>query len=383
MYFSCFKFIKKTDMSPPILTPTLLLDKAKCLKNIKAMAEKAHRNNVLFRPHFKTHQAHEVGRWFREFGVKAITVSSLTMAEYFAADDWKDITVAFPVNILEIERINQLAKAIQLNLVIESIETLNFLKQHLSHSVAVFLKIDAGYHRTGILVDDTIYIQLLLENMQNAKNLEFAGFLAHSGHSYEARSQAAVLKIHQESKAKLSQLKNHFIKDYPDLILSVGDTPTCSVAEDFAFANEIRPGNFVFYDVTQNLIESCDLTDISVALACPVVALHPIRKEIVVYGGGVHLSKDRTDFRDSNQAFYGYLAVFNANKKDSWNILPKENHVKSLSQEHGIIKASDALLKSTKIGDILLILPIHSCMTADLMRQYQCLNGKIIPAGKY
>ena len=27
-------------------------------------------------------------------------------------------------------------------------------------------------------------------------------------------------------------------------------------------------------------------------IACPVVALHPERKEVIIYGGAVHLSKD-------------------------------------------------------------------------------------------
>lgn len=370
-------------MNPPIITPTLLLDQAKCEANITKMAAKASRNGILFRPHFKTHQSHEIGRWFRNFGVQAITVSSFQMAEYFAADGWADITVAFPVNILEIERINQLAEKIQLNLTVESIETLKFLNQYLRHVVSIFLKIDAGYRRTGIDVADTIYIQQLLDFIKTAKNLEFTGFLAHSGHSYKARSQAAILEIHEESKRRLTHLKQHFVKDYPNLILSAGDTPTCSVAEDFTFADEIRPGNFVFYDVMQSIIGSCDLTDISVALACPVVALHPNRQEIVVYGGGVHLSKDRVDFSDSNQAFYGYLASFKNSKKDGWDILPKESYVKSLSQEHGIIRASEELMQSVKIGDILLILPVHSCMTADLLRQYRTLDGTIIHAGKY
>lgn len=370
-------------MNPSIITPTLLLDKAKCLANIEKMVLKCVNNIVLFRPHFKTHQAHEVGRWYRNFGVEAITVSSLKMAEYFAADGWRDITVAFPVNILEIDRINQLAATIRLNLVAESIEALQFLNQHLLYPVVIFLKIDAGYRRTGINADDTIYIQQLLDFMKTAKNLEFTGFLAHSGHSYKARSQAQILEIHQESKARLTKLKNHFLPEYPNLMLSVGDTPTCSIAEDFGFADEIRPGNFVFYDVMQSLIGSCEMTEIAVALACPVVAIHPNRNEIVVYGGGVHLSKDRINFKDTDEAFYGYLAEFKTDKQEDWNILPKENYVKSLSQEHGIVHASDALLNQTKIGDILLILPIHSCMTADLLRQYQCLDGEIIEAGKY
>ena len=70
------------------------------------MAAKAKNNNIIFRPHFKTHQSKKVGEWFREEGVDKITVSSVSMAKYFIEHNWKDITIAFPFNILEIDDIN-------------------------------------------------------------------------------------------------------------------------------------------------------------------------------------------------------------------------------------------------------------------------------------
>ena len=60
------------------------------------MVDRAAAADVDFRPHFKTHRSREVGRWFRDFGVAAITVSSVDMAQYFSNDGWDDITIAFP-----------------------------------------------------------------------------------------------------------------------------------------------------------------------------------------------------------------------------------------------------------------------------------------------
>jgi len=85
--------------------PTLLLDVDKCKANIKKMAEKAMLNNIVFRPHFKTHQSHEIGQWFRDEGVSKITVSSVEMASYFAQKSWKDITIAlFQLIFLKLRR---------------------------------------------------------------------------------------------------------------------------------------------------------------------------------------------------------------------------------------------------------------------------------------
>ena len=61
-----------------------------------------------------------------------------------------------------------------------------------------------------------------------------------------------------------------------------------------------------------------------------------------------------------------------------WNIPEENSLVISLSQEHGIIKASSTLFEKTQIGDLLYILPIHSCMAANLMDHYLSLDGNQI-----
>ena len=86
-----------------IAQPTLLLDEIKCRNNISRMYEKALANNVVFRPHFKTHQSADISHWFKETGTSCITVSSVRMAIYFANHGWNNILIAFPFNILEID----------------------------------------------------------------------------------------------------------------------------------------------------------------------------------------------------------------------------------------------------------------------------------------
>ena len=94
---------------PTYAKPTLVLDERRARRNIERMTEKAARLGLRFRPHFKTHQSRRIGRFFRELGVGAITVSSVDMAAYFAADGWRDILIAFPVNILEMTDIRRLS----------------------------------------------------------------------------------------------------------------------------------------------------------------------------------------------------------------------------------------------------------------------------------
>ena len=61
-----------------VTEPTMVLNEEVCKSNIARMAAKAKAANVVFRPHFKTHQSREIGEWFRASGVDKITVSSLT-----------------------------------------------------------------------------------------------------------------------------------------------------------------------------------------------------------------------------------------------------------------------------------------------------------------
>jgi D-serine deaminase-like pyridoxal phosphate-dependent protein len=355
--------------------PTLLLDKEKCLKNIKQIVEKAKKHNVVLRPHFKTHQSHQIGRWFRDLGVEKITASSLKMAEYFADDGWRDITVAFPVNVHEIDRINYLAENITLNLLVVAPETIEWLANGLKYPVNVLVEVDCGDHRTGLNTDDFQTIDQILSEINRFELITFQGFLTHAGHSYGIRSDnGALANLHQESLALIKPLKAKYSAQFPDLIMSYGDTPTCSIMDDFSGVDEIRPGNLVFYDFVQTEIGACSLDQIAVAMACPVVAKYPERNEFVIYGGAVHLSKDSMILSDGAKTFGKVVNL----TENGWETSETGAFLKSLSQEHGVVYAPDEYLEKIKPGDFIGVLTIHSCLTADLNGSYLTLEGETI-----
>ncbi|MDO9257413.1 MAG: alanine racemase [Bacteroidales bacterium] len=352
-----------------IKKPTLLLNTDICRSNIQAMAKKAREHKVIFRPHFKTHQSAEIGEWFREEGVTAITVSSVSMAQYFANHGWKDITIAFPVNLLEIDEINQLASYINVHLLIESEETARFLKERLTAECGFFIKIDTGYHRTGIAPSNVSLINKVLQAAESP-NLQFEGFLTHSGNAYHANDREELIRIQQTATENLLRLKKHFHL-HPHSIISVGDTPSCCQLPVAPGIDEIRPGNFVFFDVMQFALGSCKLEDIAVALVCPVVAIHPNRQEAIIYGGAVHLSKEQTLLPADPDPIYGLAVNWNGKSWDTFTLLGK---VRSLSQEHGILSLTQAGC-NLKPGELVAVLPVHSCLTANLMRKYMTLDG--------
>ena len=356
-----------------ITTPTLIIDEVKCKRNIANMYHKSKKHGVSLRPHFKTHQSLEVGRWFKEIGVSKITVSSLQMAHYFA-QDWDDITVAFPANILEIDTINDLASRINLNILVESEDSIRFLNEHLQYPVNFYVKINIGNNRAGFLHYDIEGIENLLHVVDGSDKLNFIGFLGHAGHTYKCRGKAAILSAHKEAKNKLVNLKNQFKDRYPNIIASYGDTPSCSVAENFEGLDELRPGNYVFYDLVQTQIGSCNINDIAVALECPIVGVHKKQSELIIYGGGIHLSKDRME-DESFGTIFGKLAKKTAN---GWDGIIPNTYLRGISQEHGVVKVPENIIENYKVGDTVLVFPVHSCMTADLLKRLQTTNGNQI-----
>ncbi len=353
--------------------PILILDEARCKANIHRMCRKANEQGVVLRPHFKTHQSKIVGRWFRDLGIDKITVSSVGMARYFADDGWQDITIAFPVNVRQIDEIKALSAQVRIGLLVLDADTLDILGKNLNDPVSIWIKIDVGTHRTGIDPAQSNSIDALLDRLAHYPQLSFGGFLAHAGHTYHSRSVMEVQRIYDQSLAALLDLKMKYVTSFPELSISLGDTPGASMVEQFGLVDELRPGNFVFYDLMQEEIGACQMDDIAVAMACPVVAVHPERKQWIIYGGAIHFSKDFLQMEDGRKCFGRMVNVTD----DSWSTADKINNpfLISLSQEHGVVQCTDQNFDLSRPGDISLWLPVHSCLTADAIGAYINTGG--------
>ncbi len=337
------------------------------------MTEKAVSQDFQLRPHFKTHQSHIVGSWFRDEGIDKITVSSVGMASFFAMNGWDDITIAFPVNIRQIAEIKELAQKIKLGLVLVDPDTINILGMECTDEVNIWIKIDVGTHRTGIRPEDNDMIDLMVERIRSFPKLIFNGFLGHAGHSYQGRSVVEVERVHLNSVHMMNDVRNRYMDKFPEIKISLGDTPAASMISRFGGIDEFRPGNFVFYDLQQEEIGSCALNDIAVAMACPVVAVHPDRLQWIIYGGGIHFSKDFQTLKDGRKCFGRWVKP----EGNSWTTSETISgpFLLSLSQEHGVVQCNEQTFLLRKPGDISLWLPVHSCMTADAMGGYLSTEG--------
>ena len=354
-----------------IVQPTLLLDRKTCKANITNMIKRASKFDVQLIPHFKTHQSVQVGEWFREAGVKAITVTSVKMAKYFSQNGWRDITIAFPFNVREVEELNELSKNADLKIFINSVETALLIKEQLDNLVNFYIEINTGDGRSGVEATNFSEISRILTAAENS-SLKFFGFYTHPGHTYSATSSEDVVKISEDVLAKLRTLKRHFLADFPELKLALGDTPSCSILEDFQDIDSIHPGNFVYYDLVQEQIGANTIEEIAICLAVPVVAVHPERNEIIVHSGWVHQGKDALIDSEGN-VHYGLVVNLN---KDKWTAPIPGAKVIKLSQEHGVLSIPQEHLREIKVGDVMGILPVHACATAVMMGEIFNFEGE-------
>ncbi|MDX9958569.1 MAG: alanine racemase [Clostridia bacterium] len=360
-------------MYESITVPTLVVDSTKVRRNASLMLDRAARNKAILRPHFKTHQARQVGRIFRELGVACGTVSSVTMAEYFADDGWDDLTVAFPVNLREMNAINALAGRIRLGLLVDNPDSVRGLVAGLRNPVDLWIKIDTGTHRCGLSPEEPDRVEALLAEAAGSPLIRTAGLLTHDSRTYALRGREAISALYHESATAMMELRATLAeKGFTGLGVSIGDTPSASLVEDWLGVDEVRAGNFAYYDLQQVGTGACQPESVAVAVACPVVGIYPERSEAVIYGGAVHLSKQ------SQPAMDGFLpggptgtnfgAVFRM-EGEHWNGFLPGAWVRGVTQEHGMVRMQADDLSRLRVGDLLFICPVHSCLAAHALRE--------------
>lgn len=363
--------------------PGVLVNEDQARKNIRAMLGKADQAGAVFRPHFKTHQSADVGQWFADEGINAITVSSVAMAEYFSVHGWNDITIAFLLNPLEWPRIEMLAQNLaarggKLGLTVDSPFTAASISRRPEAPLDVWIKVDAGYGRTGVSWQDEATLNAIIETL-GAEHRP-VGLLVHSGDSYHARSVKEIENIWTLTRNRLEAARQK-LNMVNELSLSVGDTPCCHSVDDLSGVQEIRPGNFVFFDLMQWTAGVCRTHELAAAAVCPVVGLYPEKGRIVLHGGAVHLSREFL-IGGGGKPVFGYLGTLRRNDDNSisqkiFSDLP----VTSLSQEHGTVEIQNSFqsgVENLQIGDLVLVWPVHSCLTCDLSSEYRALSGTLL-----
>lgn len=355
-----------------IPTPALLVDRARFAANCDAMRRKAAASGVAFRPHVKTHKTLEGAKLQLGAPRGPITVSTLAEAEFYAAAGFDDITYAVPIDPGKFDRAAALGRKIRLNLLIDHPAALAGMEAFAAaHQVRfpVFLKVDSGARRAG--VDPAAAESVAFaRRLKDSPGVELRGLLTHAGHSYAARSRREIEPVAADEAAVLTAFRDA-VGD-PALVRSIGSTPTASVVERIPSSDEVRPGNYVFYDAFQAAIGSCTLEECSASVLTTIVSIYPDQNKVIVDAGALALSKDLGPVHVDPEFGYGRVCDL--------DLRPLPLKIVSISQEHGQVRGEGAIdVARMTIGTKLRVVPNHSCLTAALFDHYWVLDqGKVV-----
>ncbi|MSP82578.1 MAG: alanine racemase [Alphaproteobacteria bacterium] len=342
-------------------TPAVVIDKPRLQANIDAMQARAAHHGVTLRPHIKTHKCLEIAAAQLGAGAVGLTCSKTEEAAVFAAAGVPSITVAYPQVLgAKVDRLIAVAAehGTSLRFIADSaagVETLVGAAKRAARTIPVFVKVDVGLHRCGVQENDPALVTLA-QAIARAPGLVFAGLLAHAGHAYGGGNAAGVRQVAREENATMDRARRRIVDAgiaVPEI--SVGSTPTALASDAYEGVTEMRPGNYVFLDLTPVQLGLATLDQVALTVLATVVSAND--QYLIVDSGSKVLS---SDFRPHGGGGTAYGLAFPDGPTLS---LEDGLPVAKLSEEHGWIAHGGHRLP---VGARVRIVPNHSCPVANL-----------------
>ena len=369
-----------TDTLFTLKTPSLIIAADQVRRNAERIGATAKRLGVTLRPHIKTHKCVEIGRMQTQGFDGAVTVSTLEEARAFAGGGFTDFTYAVPIEPGKFaDAIELIRSGVTLNVLTDDISIpakLDAAAAEAGVRMSVFVEIDCGDHRSGVDPTSDAAIEIS-RAIQDANALDFAGFLTHAGHSYGASSVDEIARVAREERDTMVELASRVRAagiEVPKV--SIGSTPTINHIDHLDGIDEVRPGNYIFFDAYQATLGSCDITDCALSVLTAVVHRSYEKKKVIVDAGAIALSKDRGPLHLDEACGFGRVLDLDGNDTGL--------RVASMSQEHGTIPVPDAkVLDRLPVGTRVRILANHSCLTAAQYDRYHVINDAGTVVGQW
>ncbi len=357
-----------------IPTPSLILDRAKLVRNIRRMAEAAKSKDVTLRPHLKTAKSIDVARLAMEGQAGGVAVSTLKEAEYFASHGIMDIQYAVCILPDQLERVASIQQqGARLTLITDSVEVTRVICKKGKELGATFLvqvELDCGEGRSGVFPDSEEVIEIA-RLAHEASHARFAGVMTHAGHSYQCRSIAEIEEV-AEMERSTAVMAAERIRDHgiPCTTVSIGSTPTALYARSLDGVTEVRPGVYMFGDMFQAQINSCGVDDLAVSVITEVCSHHASLNRLLINAGALALSKDRSTEHMPDDVGFGLVTDARGAP------LKQRMKVARVYQEHGQVPLVEGdSYEELPVGTRLRVYPNHVCMTAAMYNHYYLVDS--------
>lgn len=350
-----------------LVTPQVLIDQKRALRNIERAQEVARAAGVRLRPHAKTHKSPVAAKWQIDRGAVGVCCAKLGEAEVFVEAGITDIRVPYPVNYINASRLLALMDRASMSIIVDHLHVArgwSAAMQRADRVLDVLVKVDVGFHRCGI--DPAGEPLEFLKKIKGLPGLRLRGILSHAGHSYLAASEAELRAIALEEASILTGLRDRAAEAGIQIEeLSVGATPLLRFAAEQRGITEVRAGNYIYFDRTQVALGSATLDDCALMVLATVVS-KPAPDRIILDCGSKTLTNDQARGIDKVP---GYGAILNADG----TAIDEGLIIERLSEEHATVR----VIGATRLepGSRVFVLPNHSCVVSNLVDEIVLVDG--------
>ncbi|MGE7368864.1 alanine racemase [Neorhizobium sp. NPDC001467] len=345
--------------------PCVVIDEAVLQDNIDEMVARI-AGRAALHPHIKTHKSLEIARMQRQAGAAGFTAARPYEAAMLLRDGLFPVTLAYPLlDPLTIATLlREAADAADIRFIADSLATVEALiagSRQAGRPATAFMKVDVGLHRCGVDPDSRTALDVAAA-IAGCSDLRLAGLLSHAGHAYGAGTPVGIAEIAASERSIMTTMRRRL--EHTGIAvpcLSIGSTPTLVSNDGFEGIDEVRPGNYVFYDLTAVRLGLVARNRLALGVAAQIVSVNA--NYAIANVGSKTLSSDLGAHGTSATKTFG----------EAWMIgRDSPLAVAKLSEEHAFLELQGG---APAVGTAVLILPNHACPVANLSGGMVVLGG--------
>ena len=336
-------------------TPAIVLDLDRMERNIRRYHQAAHAHGKEVWPMLKTHKSLEIARMQADCGCTGFLCGTLDEAEALCDAGFDNLMYAYPVSTaVNARRVAALAKKCRFFVRLDDPDAARVLDRVAAEAgvtVNYTIIVDSGLHRFGVKPEK---IRAFAEAMRQFSHLTLCGISTHPGQVYGAACRADVERCCREERRAMAAAASALREGgFAAELITSGSTPTFFGALEDENINICHPGNYVYHDVIQLSMEAACEEDCALSVLAAVIS-HPSEDLFLCDAGSKCLGLDQGAHGGGSVRGFGRVVGH------------PELTVSGLSEEVGKLHVDGPT--TLQVGDLIRIIPNHSCSAANLTR---------------
>lgn len=283
-----------------ILTPALVVDLDAVRQNIAATLRLLGGDPNRWRPHLKTAKLGLIMRTIREQGVAQAKCSTTLELETACEAGFQDLLLAYPVTGPQVDVVKRVAAAYPAASISVLIEDAAMVARWRSSGIGLFIDLNSGMDRTGMLLDGHEEIIGLARGIAGS-GLRFAGLHYYDGHASDFAPDEAEVLVHAGYDRLLALVRRLASAGVPAPEVVTAGTPAFPHARTYrGFAaagtvHRVSPGTVVYNDRRSLEQLPADAGYRPAALVLATVVSHPGPHRFCADAGHKSVSADAGD----------------------------------------------------------------------------------------